>query len=65
MREVGYILVFWDSMCVIDFVVRGSEEFGNEKWVEKFKIDKVGMVREYFEKVFDMYSEMFGVEWRF
>lgn len=63
-REAGYTPVFWDSMRVIDLVARGSEEFGNEKWAEKFKIDKVGTAREYLEKVLDTYSEMLGVEWR-
>ncbi len=53
-------------MRVIDLVARGgSEEFGNEKWAEKFRIDKVGTAREYLEKVLDAYSEMLGgVEWR-
>lgn len=65
-RKAGYTPVFWDSMRVIDLVARGgSEEFGNEKWAEKFRIDKVGTAREYLEKVLDAYSEMLGgVEWR-
>ncbi|NJE46673.1 glyceraldehyde-3-phosphate:ferredoxin oxidoreductase [Thermococcus sp. GR7] len=63
-KKAGYIPVFWDSMRVIDLVAAGSEEFGNEHWAEKFKIDKVGTAKEYLEKVLNAYSEMLGVEWR-
>lgn len=63
-KKSGYIPVFWDSMRVIDLVAAGSEEFGNEKWTEKFKIDKVGTAKEYLEKVLNAYSEMLGVDWR-
>ncbi|ACJ16988.1 tungsten-containing glyceraldehyde-3-phosphate:ferredoxin oxidoreductase [Thermococcus onnurineus NA1] len=63
-KKAGYIPVFWDSMRVIDLVAAGSEEFGNEKWAKKFKIDKVGTAKEYLEKVLNAYSEMLGVEWR-
>ncbi|NJE43230.1 glyceraldehyde-3-phosphate:ferredoxin oxidoreductase [Thermococcus sp. GR6] len=63
-KKAGYIPVFWDSMRVIDLVAAGSEEFGNEKWAKKFKIDKVGTAKEYLEKVLNEYSEMLGVEWR-
>ncbi len=59
-RKAGYTPVFWDSMRVIDLVARGSEEFGNEKWAEKFKIDKVGTAREYLEKVLDATARSLG-----
>ncbi|AFL95409.1 aldehyde: ferredoxin oxidoreductase 2 [Thermococcus cleftensis] len=63
-RKAGYRPVFWDSMRVIDLVAAGSEEFGNERWAEKFRIDKVGTAKEYLERVLDAYSEALGVEWR-
>ena len=63
-RKAGYTPAFWDSMRVIDLVARGSEEFGNEKWAEKFKLDKVGTAKEYLSRVLDAYSEILGVEWR-
>ena len=62
--KAGYTPVFWDSMRVIDLVSAGSEEFGNERWAEKFKADKVGTAKEYLEKVLEAYSEALGVEWR-
>ncbi|WP_099209146.1 glyceraldehyde-3-phosphate:ferredoxin oxidoreductase [Thermococcus henrietii] len=63
-RKAGYTPVFWDSMRVIDLVSAGSEEFGNEKWAEKFRADKVGTAKEYLSKVLEAYSEILGVEWR-
>ncbi|ASJ05372.1 glyceraldehyde-3-phosphate:ferredoxin oxidoreductase [Thermococcus barossii] len=63
-RKAGYSPVFWDSMRVIDLVAAGSEEFGNERWAERFGIDKVGTAKEYLERVLDAYSEALGVEWR-
>ncbi|NJE05420.1 glyceraldehyde-3-phosphate:ferredoxin oxidoreductase [Thermococcus sp. M36] len=63
-RKAGYTPVFWDSMRVIDLVSAGSEEFGNERWAEKFRLDKVGTAKEYLERVLDAYSKMLGVEWR-
>ncbi|NJE85305.1 glyceraldehyde-3-phosphate:ferredoxin oxidoreductase [Thermococcus sp. CX2] len=63
-KKAGYVPVFWDSMRVIDLVAAGSEEFGNEHWAEKFKIDKVGTAKEYLEGVLATYSEMLGVDWR-
>ncbi|WP_297468846.1 glyceraldehyde-3-phosphate:ferredoxin oxidoreductase [Thermococcus sp.] len=63
-RKAGYTPAFWDSMRVIDLVAKGSEEFGNEKWAERFKIDKVGTAKEYLSRVLDAYSEILGVEWR-
>ncbi|ASJ13323.1 glyceraldehyde-3-phosphate:ferredoxin oxidoreductase [Thermococcus thioreducens] len=63
-RKAGYTPVFWDSMRVIDLVSAGSEEFGNERWAEKFRIDKVGTAKEYLEKVLEAYSEALGVDWR-
>ncbi|NJD98508.1 glyceraldehyde-3-phosphate:ferredoxin oxidoreductase [Thermococcus sp. LS1] len=63
-KKAGCEPVFWDSMRVIDLVAAGSEEFGNEHWAEKFKIDKVGTAKEYLEKVLNAYSEMLGVDWR-
>jgi glyceraldehyde-3-phosphate dehydrogenase (ferredoxin) len=62
-RKAGYTPVFWDSMRVIDLVSAGSEEFGNEKWAERFKTDKVGTAKEYLSKVLETYSEILGVEW--
>ncbi len=62
--KAGYMPVFWDSMRVIDLVAAGSEEFGNEKWAEKFRIDKVGTAKEYLSRVLETYSEILGVEWR-
>ncbi|NJE04076.1 glyceraldehyde-3-phosphate:ferredoxin oxidoreductase [Thermococcus sp. MV11] len=63
-RKAGYRPVFWDSMRVIDLVAAGSEEFGNERWAERFRLDKVGTAKEYLERVLDAYSEALGVEWR-
>ncbi|WP_456423387.1 glyceraldehyde-3-phosphate:ferredoxin oxidoreductase [Thermococcus sp.] len=63
-RKAGYTPVFWDSMRVIDLVSAGSEEFGNERWAEKFRLDKVGTAKEYLERVLEAYSEILGVEWR-
>ncbi|MCD6524950.1 MAG: aldehyde ferredoxin oxidoreductase family protein [Thermococcus sp.] len=63
-RKAGYVPVFWDSMRVIDLVAAGSEEFGNEKWAEKFRVDKVGTAKEYLSRVLEAYSEILGVEWR-
>ena len=63
-KKAGYTPVFWDSMRVIDLVAAGSEEFGNERWAEKFKVDKVGTAKEYLTRVLDAYSEALGVEWR-
>ncbi|NJE54222.1 glyceraldehyde-3-phosphate:ferredoxin oxidoreductase [Thermococcus sp. 21S9] len=63
-RKAGYTPVFWDSMRVIDLVSAGSEEFGNEKWAEKFRLDKVGTAKEYLSRVLETYSEILGVEWR-
>ncbi|QDA32163.1 glyceraldehyde-3-phosphate:ferredoxin oxidoreductase [Thermococcus indicus] len=63
-RKAGYAPAFWDSMRVIDLVSAGSEEFGNERWAEKFRIDKVGTAKEYLEMVLEAYSEILGVEWR-
>ncbi|KUH31926.1 glyceraldehyde-3-phosphate:ferredoxin oxidoreductase [Thermococcus celericrescens] len=63
-KKAGYTPVFWDSMRVIDLVSAGSEEFGNERWAEKFRIDKVGTAKEYLERVLSAYSEILGVEWR-
>ena len=63
-KKAGYTPVFWDSMRVIDLIAKGSEEFGNERWAERFKIDKVGTAKEYLERVLDAYSEELGVEWR-
>ncbi len=63
-RRAGYTPVFWDSMRVIDLVAAGSEEFGNERWAEKFRTDKVGTAKEYLERVLEAYSEILGVEWR-
>ncbi|NJE08359.1 glyceraldehyde-3-phosphate:ferredoxin oxidoreductase [Thermococcus sp. M39] len=62
-KKAGYEPVFWDSMRVIDLVAAGAEEFGNEKWAEKFKKDKVGTAKEYLKKVLDAYSEILGVDW--
>ncbi|WP_148883231.1 glyceraldehyde-3-phosphate:ferredoxin oxidoreductase [Thermococcus aciditolerans] len=64
-RKAGYTPAFWDSMRVIDLVAAGSEEFGNERWAERFRIDKVGTAKEYLERVLSAYSEILGVEWRF
>ena len=36
-KKAGYEPVFWDSMRVIDLVAKGAEEFGNERWAERFK----------------------------
>ncbi|CAD5245160.1 glyceraldehyde-3-phosphate:ferredoxin oxidoreductase [Thermococcus camini] len=63
-KKAGYTPAFWDSMRVIDLVSAGSEEFGNERWAEKFRIDKVGTAKEYLERVLDAYSEALGVDWR-
>ncbi len=63
-KKAGYTPVFWDSMRVIDLVAAGSEEFGNEKWAKKFRVDKVGTAKEYLSRVLDAYSEILGVEWR-
>ncbi|NJE02455.1 glyceraldehyde-3-phosphate:ferredoxin oxidoreductase [Thermococcus sp. JdF3] len=63
-RKAGYRPVFWDSMRVIDLVAAGSEEFGNERWAEKFRLDKVGTAKEYLSRVLEAYSEELGVEWR-
>ncbi|ASJ15037.1 glyceraldehyde-3-phosphate:ferredoxin oxidoreductase [Thermococcus radiotolerans] len=63
-RKAGYTPSFWDSMRVIDLVSAGSEEFGNERWAERFRVDKVGTAKEYLERVLDAYSEALGVDWR-
>ena len=63
-RKAGYTPTFWDSMRVIDLVSAGSEEFGNEKWAEKFRLDKVGTAKEYLSRVLEAYSEILRVEWR-
>jgi len=63
-RKAGYTPVFWDSMRVIDLVSAGSEEFGNERWAERFRVDKIGTAKEYLSRVLDAYSEALGVDWR-
>lgn len=62
-KKAGYEPVFWDSMRVIDLIARGSEEFGNENWAEKFRKDKVGTAKEYLKRVLDEYSSALGVDW--
>ncbi|MCD6559347.1 MAG: glyceraldehyde-3-phosphate:ferredoxin oxidoreductase [Palaeococcus sp.] len=62
-KKAGYEPVFWDSMRVIDLIARGSEEFGNEKWAERFKVDKVGTAKEYLKRVLNEYSDRLGVDW--
>lgn len=62
-KKAGYEPVFWDSMRVIDLIARGSEEFGNEKWAERFKMDKVGTAKEYLKRVLNEYSDRLGVDW--
>lgn len=62
-KKAGYEPVFWDSMRVIDLIARGSEEFGNEKWAERFRVDKVGTAKEYLKRVLNEYSDRLGVDW--
>jgi len=62
-KKAGYEPVFWDSMRVIDLIARGSEEFGNEKWAERFRVDKVGTAKEYLKRVLNEYSNRLGVDW--
>lgn len=63
-KKAGYVPVFWDSMRVIDLVSKGSEEFGNEKWSEKFRKDKIGTAKEYLKRVLEAYSLLMGTDWR-
>jgi len=62
-KKAGYRPVFWDSMRVIDLVAKGAEEFGNERWAEKFKKDKMGTAKEYLTRVLEEYNRILGVEW--
>ena len=63
LKKAGYGPVFWDSMRVIDLVAKGAEEFGNERWAEQFKKDKVVTAKEYLRRVLDEYSKILGVDW--
>jgi len=63
LKKAGYEPVFWDSMRVIDLVAKGAEEFGNERWAEQFKKDKVVTAKEYLRRVLAEYSRILGVEW--
>ena len=63
LKKAGYEPVFWDSMRVIDLVAKGAEEFGNERWAEQFKKDKVVTAKEYLRRVLAEYSRILGVDW--
>lgn len=62
-KKAGYEPVFWDSMRVIDLVAKGAEEFGNERWAERFKKEKVATAKEYLRRVLGEYSRLLSVDW--
>ncbi|KPU62786.1 glyceraldehyde-3-phosphate:ferredoxin oxidoreductase [Thermococcus sp. EP1] len=62
-KKAGYEPVFWDSMRVIDLIAKGAEEFGNERWAERFKKEKVATAKEYLRRVLGEYSRLLSVDW--
>ncbi|NJE26536.1 glyceraldehyde-3-phosphate:ferredoxin oxidoreductase [Thermococcus sp. MV5] len=62
-KKAGYEPVFWDSMRVIDLIAKGAEEFGNERWAERFKKEKVATAKEYLRRVLGEYSRILSVDW--
>ncbi|USH00119.1 glyceraldehyde-3-phosphate:ferredoxin oxidoreductase [Thermococcus argininiproducens] len=62
-KKAGYEPVFWDSMRVIDLIAKGAEEFGNERWAERFKKEKVATAKEYLRRVLREYSRLLSVDW--
>lgn len=62
-KKAGMKPSFWDSERVIDLVSYGADEFGNDKWRDKFEEDKEGTAREFWESFLEAYEEDLGVDW--
>ena len=61
----GSYPVFPPSERVIDLIAAASYEFGNSRWEELFKSNKVKAAREYLWKTLEVYSSLIGHEgWR-
>jgi len=63
-RKLGGYPPYIESERVKDLIVKGAEEFGNERWASYFKREGEKKLKEYIGRVLEEYSKLLGIDWR-